>query len=90
MAEKDIQEILTERGGNYGSFESHADITQELKDVLRKAPKWSRLSNDKKEALEMTMHKIGRILNGDPEYLDSWVDIVGYNQLVVNNLTHKE
>ena len=34
----------------------------------------------------MMQHKIGRILNGDPAYLDSWVDIVGYTQLVVNEL----
>jgi len=39
-------------------------------------------SDDKKEALEMTAHKIGRILNGDAEYKDSWHDIIGYIRLV--------
>ena len=37
----------------------------------------------------MIAHKIGRILNGDPNYLDSWIDIVGYAQLIVDRL-HKD
>jgi len=35
---------------------------------MYKSPNWEKLSDDKKEALEMTAHKIGRILNGDAEY----------------------
>jgi hypothetical protein len=34
----------------------------------------------------MIVHKIGRILNGDPNYDDSWADIAGYAQLVVKEL----
>lgn len=30
----------------------------------------------------MIQHKIGRILNGDPAYADSWHDIAGYATLV--------
>ena len=41
------------------------------------------------ESLEMVQHKIGRIVNGDPTYLDSWVDIVGYTQLVIDELLSK-
>lgn len=49
---------------------------------------WSKkeLSSDKQEALEMIAHKIGRILNGDPNYKDSWTDIAGYAQLVADTL----
>jgi hypothetical protein len=81
-----IQEVLTERGNNYGSFDSHAAITQGLKDVMRSCTKWQNLSDAQKESLEMIAHKIGRILNGDPNYLDSWVDIEGYTHLVVKLL----
>ena len=38
------------------------------------------------EALDMIFHKIGRIGNGDPFYDDSWIDICGYSQLVVDEL----
>lgn len=47
---------------------------------------WQSLAPDQKEALEMIAHKIGRILNGDPNYHDSWHDIVGYTKLVADRL----
>ena len=78
--------ILEERGKRYGSFDTHAAITQNLKRNMLLTPNWSDLSSDKKESLEMIAHKIGRILNGDPEYKDSWVDIAGYATLVAEGL----
>lgn len=82
-----IDKILKERGSRYGIFKEHARITQDLKGVMRDSPNWSRLAQDQKEALEMVQHKIGRILNGDPDYHDSWHDIVGYAKLVADRLT---
>jgi hypothetical protein len=38
----------------------------------------------------MIAHKIGRILNGDPNYADSWIDIAGYAQLVADRLTRAQ
>lgn len=35
----------------------------------------------------MIVHKIGRILNGDPNYADSWHDIAGYATLIDQQLT---
>jgi hypothetical protein len=40
-----------------------------------------------KEGLHMILHKIGRIVNGDPDYVDSWLDIAGYATLVADYLT---
>lgn len=77
---------LTERGKRYGAFTGHAAITQSLKDTMAATPNWSKLQPDQKEALEMVAHKIGRILNGDPDYDDSWVDIAGYARLVSDRL----
>jgi hypothetical protein len=34
----------------------------------------------------MIAHKIGRIINGDPDYIDSWDDIAGYAKLVADRL----
>ena len=80
----DIKTTLTERGSRYGAFINHARITQHLKDVMHTAPNWyRRLDEHHREALEMIQHKIGRILNGDPDYDDSWIDIEGYAHLVV-------
>ena len=84
-----IQDTLVERGSRYGEFASHAKITQDLKYVMRNTQNWDKLSADQEETLEMIAHKIGRILNGDPNYDDSWVDIAGYATLVANRLQGK-
>jgi hypothetical protein len=84
-----IDKTLDERGSRYGKFTGHAEITQRLKDAMRAAPKWSQLKPDQMEALEMVQHKIGRILNGDPDYIDSWHDIAGYVTLVERRLEGK-
>ena len=83
-----IHDTLAERGSRYGSFDEHARITQNLKHAMYDSPNYqqSKLSPDQMEALEMIQHKIGRILNGDPDYKDSWIDIVGYAQLVADTL----
>lgn len=86
MATTDIDSTLAERGKRYGTFAAHARITQDLKDAMRDTPNWEKLAPDQREALEMTAHKIGRILNGDPDYADSWVDIAGYTKLVADRL----
>ena len=77
---------LAERGKRYGAFTGHAAITQLLKFDMSTQSGWLKLADDQKEALEMIAHKIGRILNGDPNYDDSWIDIAGYAQLVADRL----
>lgn len=81
-----IEKTLEVRDNRYGEFRSHAAITQELKNTMHFTDGWKKLSDDKKEALEMIQHKVGRILNGDPEYHDSWHDIVGYAKLVADKI----
>lgn len=81
-----VEKTLIERGTRYGEFIEHSRITQNLKSSLKDSHNWETLSADKKEALEMIVHKIGRILNGDPEYKDSWHDIIGYAKLIEDKL----
>jgi len=90
--EKDgVDAILTERGGTYGPFKSHAEITQRLKRTAYEFAKErdKSFALDQAEALDMIFHKIGRILNGDPNYADSWIDIAGYAKLVADRLKGK-
>lgn len=81
-----IDLTLAERGTKYGAFERHAAITQGIKREMQASPNWDTLTDSMREALEMTAHKIGRILNGDPNYVDSWHDIIGYIRLVEQEL----
>ena len=82
--------LLAERGKTHGDFGEHAQITQDLKDVMRLSAGWTRLSPAQREALEMNAHKIGRILAGDPNFADHWDDIAGYSRLVAQRLTTPE
>ena len=82
-----ITQTLTERGTRYGKFKDHAAISQALKEIMRMTSGWDRLAVDQIESLEMVAHKIARILNGDPNYADSWVDIAGYSKLIADRLT---
>jgi hypothetical protein len=86
----EINDTLNERGKRYGDFGTHSALTQALKAHMRlNRAKWESLTGYQKEALEMIAHKIGRILNGDPNYIDSWHDISGYAKLV-EDLLQKE
>lgn len=85
-----IDKTLDERGQRYGEFTGHAEVTQRLKRAMGRHPGWRKLADDQREALEMTAHKIGRILNGDPDYIDSWHDIIGYIRLVEQRLEREQ
>lgn len=78
---------LQQREKRYGSFESQGEISQNMKKAMRVTDNWDKLSYSQKESLEMIVHKIGRILNGDPNYADSWHDIAGYATLIDQQLT---
>ena len=84
----DVEATLGERGKRYGSFDGHALVTQDLKRVIAisLAARNKRLNPDQQEALDMICHKIGRIINGDADYIDSWHDIQGYAKLVEDRL----
>lgn len=85
-----VNEMLEGRAARYGSFEGHAKIAQGLKAVMQERSGWERLTADQREALEMVQHKVARILNGDPNYADNWIDIAGYATLVANRLEKED
>lgn len=86
----DIPQILAERGSRYGQFSDHATLSQSLQRLIfshmnRTNPQ--QLDPYMIEALVMICHKLARIANGNPWYTDSWTDIGGYSQLVVEELS---
>lgn len=83
-----IERVLAERGQRYGTFAGHAQISMALKTLIADFIEQRNcdLADDQLEALEMICHKIARIINGDPNYADSWVDIAGYSKLVADRL----
>lgn len=80
-----VEKTLEERGTRYGEFENHASISDELQRVCvagaNRNPNYI-LEAIHREAIRMICHKLARILNGDPNYIDTWHDIAGYATLV--------
>ncbi len=87
MTTETVTAILDERGSRYGSFADNARISQELSALMvrelyrRNERKQLPLQYFQREALEMIFHKIARILSGDADYADNWIDIAGYAEL---------
>lgn len=78
----EIKETIIERTANYGEFEVNSKVMQGMKKLAKTGSSWDKMSSYQKEAVEMILHKIGRIVCGDPDYIDSWHDIAGYAKLV--------
>jgi hypothetical protein len=81
-----INETLKQRGEQYGPYEAQAAISQTLKRAVRACPNWAKLRSSQRESIELTLMKFSRILNGNPDHLDSWIDVVGYVTLVIRDL----
>ena len=87
-ADTDVDAILDERAATYGSFEDVAGCAQEIKNAIRICNN-SELDDDQIEALDMIASKIARVVNGNPNHIDSWIDIAGYATLVADRLQGK-
>lgn len=85
-----VEGTLNERGARYGLFGNQAYISQGLTEFMHEQPGWKKLKDHQKESLEMIQHKVARILNGDPNYADSWHDIAGYATLVEKYINGEE
>ena len=81
-----ISDTLAAREKTHGKFTEHAELSQLLQDTLRSHAGWDALEADQKESLQMIMHKISRIMNGNPNFHDAWHDITGYSKLVADRL----
>jgi hypothetical protein len=84
----DVDETLDTRALSYGKFKDGAALMQGIKrQMANHAQKHDKtFADDQWEALEMIVHKIGRIVNGNPDKVDHWDDIAGYATLVSDRL----
>ena len=85
----DVDTTLAQRETTHGNFETQAKISQALKDVVDLCEGYQQLNCPQAEALDMILHTIARILNGNPNIHDHWHDIAGYATLVANTLEKK-
>ena len=88
MYEDAVDATLDARAVDYGKFIEGAEIMQMLKRVVQNAlsNRDKVLAHDQAESMDMIIHKIGRIVNGNPDVVDHWLDIAGYAKLVADRL----
>lgn len=85
------EDIIKTRHSTHGNWADQARIAGELKTLMRKhidAQHIEKLSNGqlplspaRREALDMILTKVARIIAGDASFPDHWDDIAGYAQL---------
>ena len=83
-----VDKTLDARALNYGTFKDGAALMQAIKRTMaaHAATHGKTFADYQWEALEMIVHKIGRIVNGNPDVTDNWVDIAGYATLIADRL----
>lgn len=89
-----VDAILEQRGAAYGDFRYQAVLARAFKDLA--APAYDNLEQRSdlhsstvatiEEGMDMVLHKISRLLNGDITHLDSWDDIIGYATITVQRI----
>lgn len=85
-----VAKILEERKKTHGDYSTHAVMAQNMKEVVRKSPNREKLTPAMMEGLDMILHKVARILNGEPTHVDHWDDIGGYAELVAQELRKQQ
>jgi hypothetical protein len=79
--------LINEREKTHGSFHVAAPIMEAILAIYEASPNWHKLTPMQKQTLRMFAHKSGRLLVGNPNYLDHWVDLEGYAHLIVIELS---
>ena len=86
-----VGKVLDARAEQYGSFMQSSDTVIRIKSIMHNAVARNEvhLYPDQLQALDMIATKISRIVHGNPNHLDSWIDIAGYATLVADRLQGK-
>ena len=85
-----IGDVIKERETTHGDFALKAGFIQEIMENISGLYIWNDLADDQKEAIHMIIAKLSRILYGNPDHADHWIDIAGYAKLVSDRLENKK
>ena len=82
-------DIINEREKTHGDYASTAAKAQQLKDCIKSSSNWLEMDDIQRESLDLIATKIARILSGNWQEPDHWIDVAGYANLVVRELTRQ-
>lgn len=85
-----VDETLKARQNVHGNFSDNSSYSQQFKNIIEESQTGKvRMSDVQRESLDMIVHKIARILAGDPNHADHWHDIAGYATLAEQRINKK-
>lgn len=86
--DKTLDKTLDSRAKTYGAFRDNSRLAQALKRAMAEHAEDMKVTfdDDQWEALEMIASKMARIVNGNSDHVDSWLDIAGYATLIADRL----
>lgn len=87
IAGSSAQSVIESREATHGDYNKQALFAQRLKGLMHQENNWPNTTPAMRESLDMIAVKISRILTGNPDEPDHWLDIAGYATLVHNTLT---
>ena len=79
-----VEETLVQRRSKYGPIQYNSAFTQLVMREIAVSPAADELTDIHIECLHMIIHKISRIIGGDPFHSDNMHDIAGYATLLEN------
>lgn len=90
IIEADLSEVddtLQGREASHGPYREQAQLAQLLKGILHGHKNWKDIPAEQRESLDMIAVKVSRLMNGNSNEPDTWLDISGYAMLNYNLLT---
>jgi hypothetical protein len=79
----ETEALRTQRASTHGDFAIGATLAVNIMELIHAAPNWQKLNPVQKESLHMIVHKVQRLMTGDPNEDDHWNDIAGYAHLPI-------
>ncbi|OCR88100.1 hypothetical protein CFT13S00388_02740 [Campylobacter fetus subsp. testudinum] len=83
-----VEDILKDREETHGDFSDVARYSFDLSDIFRFSPNYAagNLSKVQMVGIEMILHKLSRIMCGNPNEIDHYKDIQGYAELIIKDI----
>ena len=80
-----VNNLLLNRETTHGCYRTTAQISQDLKNSLRRHTEYDNMPDVCKESLDLICTKMARIVSGNSMEDDHWDDIGGYAKLPLEN-----
>jgi hypothetical protein len=81
-----VGDVINERENTHGDFENLSNVAQNIKSAYKMGHRYPDLKPYQREAVDLIATKLARIVCGDPNHTDNWLDGSGYFTLVLNEL----